>query len=83
MIESTTNLRKKVTASPGSRPTMSHLCVTLNPTLPAFSVPKGCSTVRFRTRIIFQIDQVEFVDQDVDYAHRIGIADVVVEALGK
>ena len=30
-----------------------------------------------------QIDQVEFVDKDVDYAHRIGIADVVVEALGK
>jgi hypothetical protein len=30
-----------------------------------------------------QIDQVELVDKDVDYAHRIGIADVVVEALGK
>ena len=30
-----------------------------------------------------QIDQVEFVDEDVDYPHRIGIADVVVEALGK
>jgi len=30
-----------------------------------------------------QIDQVEFVDEDVDYADRIGIADVVVEALGK
>ncbi|MGF6317871.1 hypothetical protein ABIA60_004149 [Pseudomonas frederiksbergensis] len=30
-----------------------------------------------------QIDQVKFVDKDVDYAHRVGIADVVVEALGK
>lgn len=30
-----------------------------------------------------QIDQVEFVDKDVDYTHRIGIADIVVEALGK
>ncbi len=30
-----------------------------------------------------QSDQVEFVDEDVDYADRIGIADVVVEALGK
>ncbi|MNU45015.1 hypothetical protein D3C71_338480 [compost metagenome] len=30
-----------------------------------------------------QGDQVEFIDKDVDYAHRIGIADVVVEALGK
>jgi hypothetical protein len=28
-------------------------------------------------------NQVEFVDKNVDYAHRIGIADVVVEALGK
>jgi hypothetical protein len=27
--------------------------------------------------------QVEFIDKDVDYAHRIGIADVVVEAFGK
>ena len=30
-----------------------------------------------------QTDQVEFIDEDVDYAHRIGIADVVVEAFGK
>jgi len=30
-----------------------------------------------------QIDQVEFVDDDVDYTHRVGIADVVVEAFGK
>jgi hypothetical protein len=30
-----------------------------------------------------QIDQVEFVDKDIDYAYRIGIADAVVEALGK
>jgi hypothetical protein len=30
-----------------------------------------------------QIDQVEFVDEDVDYALRISIADVVVQALGK
>ncbi|MCP1446010.1 hypothetical protein J3D54_005142 [Pseudomonas sp. GGS8] len=30
-----------------------------------------------------QIDQVQFVDEDVGYAHRIGIADVVVEALWK
>jgi hypothetical protein len=30
-----------------------------------------------------QTDQVEFVDEDVDDAYRIGIADVVVEALGK
>ncbi|KPU56568.1 hypothetical protein AN403_1480 [Pseudomonas fluorescens] len=30
-----------------------------------------------------QIDQVKLVDKDVDYAHRIGIADVVIEALGK
>jgi hypothetical protein len=28
-------------------------------------------------------DHVEFVDEDIDYAHRIGIADVVVEAFGK
>jgi hypothetical protein len=28
-------------------------------------------------------DQIEFVDKDVDYAHRIGIADVVVVTLGK
>ncbi|KPW64396.1 hypothetical protein ALO81_200073 [Pseudomonas cannabina] len=27
-----------------------------------------------------QIDQVKFVDEDVDYAHWIGIADVVIEA---
>jgi hypothetical protein len=33
--------------------------------------------------ITTQIDQVEFVDKDVDYAYRIGIADVVVEAFGK
>jgi len=30
-----------------------------------------------------QFDQVEFVDKDVDYAHRIGIRDVIVEALGQ
>lgn len=30
-----------------------------------------------------QINQIKFVDKDVDYADRIGIADVVVEALGK
>jgi hypothetical protein len=30
-----------------------------------------------------QLDQVEFVDKDVDYMHRISIADVVVEVLGK
>ncbi|GLH43049.1 hypothetical protein RS3R6_36290 [Pseudomonas atacamensis] len=30
-----------------------------------------------------QFDQVEFVDKDVDYAHRIGIRDVIVEARGK
>ena len=30
-----------------------------------------------------QIDQVKFVDEDVDYTHRIGIADVVVEARRK
>ena len=30
-----------------------------------------------------QIDQVEFVDKDVDYAQRIGVANLVVEALGK
>lgn len=29
-----------------------------------------------------QIDQIEFIDKDVDYAHRVGIADVVVETLG-
>lgn len=30
-----------------------------------------------------QFDQVEFVDKDIYYAHRIGIADVIVEALRK
>lgn len=30
-----------------------------------------------------QIDQVEFIDKDVDYAHRVGIGDLVVETLGK
>jgi hypothetical protein len=30
-----------------------------------------------------QFDQVEFVDKDVDYAHRVGIRDVIVEALWK
>ena len=30
-----------------------------------------------------QVDQVRFVDEDVDYAYWIGIADVIVEALGK
>ena len=30
-----------------------------------------------------QFDQVEFVDKDVGYAHRIGIAEVVIEAHGK
>lgn len=30
-----------------------------------------------------QIDQVEFVDEDVDYTRRFSIADVVVEAFGK
>jgi hypothetical protein len=30
-----------------------------------------------------QGDQVEFVDENVDYTHWIGVADVIVEALGK
>ncbi|KAF2394256.1 hypothetical protein FX983_02237 [Pseudomonas frederiksbergensis] len=30
-----------------------------------------------------QMHSVEFVDEDVDYAHRIGIAHVAFEALGK
>ena len=30
-----------------------------------------------------QIDKVKFFDKDADYAHRIGIVEVVVEALGK
>jgi hypothetical protein len=30
-----------------------------------------------------QLKQVEFVDKDVDYAHRIGIANLVAEAFGK
>ena len=30
-----------------------------------------------------QFNQVEFVDKDVHYAHRIGIRDVIVEALRK
>ena len=30
-----------------------------------------------------QFDQVTFIDEDVDYPHRVGIADVVVETLGK
>jgi hypothetical protein len=30
-----------------------------------------------------QLDQVEFIDENVSYTHRIGIADVVVKALGK
>jgi hypothetical protein len=29
------------------------------------------------------LTQVKFIDKNVDYAHRIGIADVVVEAFGK
>jgi len=37
-------------------------------------VKKGAGTVTA---------QVEFVDKDVDYAHRIGMVDVVVKALGK
>ncbi|KTC61538.1 hypothetical protein AO287_08120 [Pseudomonas savastanoi] len=30
-----------------------------------------------------QIDQVEFIDEDINYAHRVGIADVFVEAFGE
>jgi hypothetical protein len=30
-----------------------------------------------------QLDQVEFINENVNYTHRIGIADVVVKALGK
>lgn len=48
-----------------------------------------CSTLRFGTSICRygafkpQFDQIRFVDKDVDYAHRIGLRDVIVEALGK
>ncbi|RMT52413.1 hypothetical protein ALP46_200095 [Pseudomonas amygdali pv. myricae] len=30
-----------------------------------------------------QGDQVEFIHKDIDNAHRIGVADVIVETLGK
>jgi hypothetical protein len=44
---------------------------------------RGVVSRRLEWHLQTQIDQLQFVDEDVDYAHRIGIADVVVEALGK
>jgi hypothetical protein len=41
------------------------------------------ATIGWNGTVKTQIDQVEFVDKDVNYTYRIRIADVVVEALGK
>ncbi|KPW40003.1 hypothetical protein ALO66_200013 [Pseudomonas coronafaciens pv. atropurpurea] len=41
--------------------------------------PCICGNDAFKT----QLALVEFVDKDVDYTHRVGIADIVVEAFGK
>lgn len=44
------------------------------------SRPAGVS---WNSTVKTQGDQVEFVNEDVDYAHWVGIADIVVEALGR
>ncbi len=46
-------------------------------------VVSGPASIGWNGTFKTQIDQIKFVDKDVDYAHRIGIADVVVEALWK
>jgi hypothetical protein len=46
-------------------------------------VVSGTACVSRNSTVKTQRNQLEFVDKNVDYAHRIGIADVVVEALGK
>ena len=38
-----------------------------------------CGYGTFKT----QFDQVEFVDEDIDYTHRVGIGHVIVEAFGE
>jgi len=43
----------------------------------------GTACVSRNSTVKTQGNQIEFVDKNVDYAHRIGIADVVVEAFGK
>lgn len=44
---------------------------------------RGPAGISWDDAIKTQRGQVELIGEDIDYAHRNGIADVVVEALGK